>query len=194
MSNKTALVTTGATVTFKLLIERSLSVVVLEKLIGWKFEKLVVQFGPNSEELFKQLITKVGCTDVEEESEDGKISIKCCYKSLEIEGINFDRDLSKKYTLNSDLVISHGGSGSILDALRLEKKLVVLNNDQLSEGHQLDIIEQFLSHNQLVYCNDNYNEKTLCDCIDQLLRHSFEPIGQANGRVVQRIIQQVLSL
>ncbi|KAF9390287.1 N-acetylglucosaminyldiphosphodolichol N-acetylglucosaminyltransferase catalytic subunit alg13 [Podila verticillata] len=39
----------------------------------------------------------------------------------------------------ADLIISHAGSGSILEALRLHKPLIVLVNEDLMDNHQLEL-------------------------------------------------------
>lgn len=43
---------------------------------------------------------------------------------------------------NATLIISHGGSGSILEALSLEKMLVVVVNENLMGNHQTELAEQ----------------------------------------------------
>ncbi|CAO3567607.1 unnamed protein product [Mortierella alpina] len=39
----------------------------------------------------------------------------------------------------ADLIISHAGSGSILEALRLKKKLIVVVNEDLMDNHQQEL-------------------------------------------------------
>ncbi|KAF9573699.1 hypothetical protein EC968_008215 [Mortierella alpina] len=40
---------------------------------------------------------------------------------------------------HADLIISHAGSGSILEALRLKKKLIVVVNEDLMDNHQQEL-------------------------------------------------------
>lgn len=40
------------------------------------------------------------------------------------------------------MIISHAGSGSILEALSLDKKLLVVVNDALMDNHQLDLANE----------------------------------------------------
>ncbi|KAG4095541.1 glycosyl transferase [Neocallimastix lanati (nom. inval.)] len=47
---------------------------------------------------------------------------------------NFKKDLE-----NSDLIISHAGSGTILDALELNKKIIVVPNETLMDNHQFEL-------------------------------------------------------
>ncbi|KAF9585762.1 hypothetical protein BGW38_000847 [Lunasporangiospora selenospora] len=44
--------------------------------------------------------------------------------------------------MHADLVISHGGSGTILEALRLKKNLVVVVNEELMDNHQQELDTQ----------------------------------------------------
>jgi beta-1,4-N-acetylglucosaminyltransferase len=49
----------------------------------------------------------------------------------------------------ADLVISHCGAGSILEALSLDKTLIVVVNESLQENHQIELAEQL---SQEHYC------------------------------------------
>eukprot|EP00605_Chrysophyceae_sp_TOSAG23-4_P000625 GSChrysophyteH1.ASY1.ANO1.704.1 assembled CDS len=49
----------------------------------------------------------------------------------------------------ADLIISHGGAGSILEAMTLKKLLVVVVNNSLQENHQVELADAMSSRN---YC------------------------------------------
>ena len=51
----------------------------------------------------------------------------------------------------SDLIISHGGAGTILETLYMHKRLLVVVNDELMDNHQLELAEKFSQLNNLVY-------------------------------------------
>ncbi|KAF8936659.1 N-acetylglucosaminyldiphosphodolichol N-acetylglucosaminyltransferase catalytic subunit alg13 [Dissophora ornata] len=53
----------------------------------------------------------------------------------------------------ANLVISHAGSGSILEALRLKKKLIVVVNEDLMDNHQLELGSALHEQGYLVCCN-----------------------------------------
>ncbi|KAF6007759.1 hypothetical protein HII13_004430 [Brettanomyces bruxellensis] len=134
---KQLLVTTGATVTFIKLIRYTLSPRFVNELFKLKFTDHVVQYGKSAEAevLVRSFLDKLAKVFTSKEGpESAVLKIKC---------IKFDRDLVQKYTSKSDLVISHAGTGSILDSLRMKKKLVILVNDKLQDNHQLQIAKAF---------------------------------------------------
>lgn len=58
-----------------------------------------------------------------------------------------------EYVKNADLVISHAGAGSILDALENKTNLIVVVNHNLMNNHQLELAEQLYMDKHLYYCN-----------------------------------------
>ncbi|MCF1633484.1 PssE/Cps14G family polysaccharide biosynthesis glycosyltransferase [Streptococcus gallolyticus] len=68
-----------------------------------------------------------------------------------------DRDQFLTYVKSADLVITHGGTGAIVGALKHGKKVIAV--PRLSEygehvdNHQLQIIEQFQQQNFIYPCN-----------------------------------------
>ncbi|KAG0314359.1 hypothetical protein BGZ97_009359 [Linnemannia gamsii] len=61
----------------------------------------------------------------------------------------------------ADLIISHAGSGSILEALRLNKKLVVVVNEDLMDNHQQELGSALHEQHYLVCCTVSTLEKAL---------------------------------
>lgn len=53
---------------------------------------------------------------------------------------------------SADLVISHAGSGSVLDCLGAGKKLLVVINDELMDNHQVELAEKLEEEGYLHYC------------------------------------------
>lgn len=66
-------------------------------------------------------------------------------------------DQFAKLMNDSSLIISHAGAGSILESLRMNKKLFVVNNDTLMHNHQLEICRP-LAKKKYLYYSPNVKE------------------------------------
>lgn len=53
---------------------------------------------------------------------------------------------------SANLVISHAGAGSVLEALDNRKHLIVVINDLLMNNHQAELAEQLCKDGHLHYC------------------------------------------
>lgn len=62
--------------------------------------------------------------------------------------------------MDADLIISHAGSGSMLESLDLGKKLIVVVNDSLMDNHQLELATKLHDEGYLVSC-----------CVEDLMRN-----------------------
>ena len=79
------------------------------------------------DEMFTHMILQSGNSKVPQH--DSNISIS-----------TYDFKPSLHNDMNSaDLIISHAGSGSILEALSLKKRLIVVINTELMDNHQLEL-------------------------------------------------------
>ena len=62
-----------------------------------------------------------------------------------------------KLMKNSSLIISHAGAGSILESLRMNKKIFIVNNDTLMHNHQIEICRP-LEKDKYLYYSPNVKE------------------------------------
>lgn len=147
------LFTTGGTVTFHKLVDYVVDPIFIEQLQGMGFSKFALQFGNEilptthvSKEYFnervtsKQLVEKLNLSILNEFND--KLVTKFGSPSLELTVFPFAPYIND-YIAQADIIISHAGTGSILDVLRLRKPLIVVTNQDLMNDHQEDVAAQF---------------------------------------------------
>lgn len=130
--SKVCLVTTGATAPFTKLIEAVLSPASLVSFLQCGVTHILVQYGTakdvyqSSAETARQYLKQNGNE-----------------QKLDIDGLDFDsgglRDQFKLVQQTQGLVISHAGSGTILEALRFQVPLIVVPNTALLDNHQEEL-------------------------------------------------------
>uniref|UniRef100_A0A4W4GWD5 UDP-N-acetylglucosamine transferase subunit ALG13 n=1 Tax=Electrophorus electricus TaxID=8005 RepID=A0A4W4GWD5_ELEEL len=86
---------------------------------------------------------------------------QCC-PGLRMEAFSFKETISDNIRF-ADLVISHAGAGSCLEALGAGKPLLVVVNDKLMGNHQLELAKQLQADSHLLYCT--------CSTLPETLRH-----------------------
>lgn len=139
---KTVFVTTGATIPFLALLRQFVSSEVHTLLRGLGFQRLVVQYGPQLEQHDLQLYRQfMGAAAADSSNNNG----------LEVVAFDLKPNLTSDIT-DADLVISHAGTGSILDALRQNKPLIAVVNTGLMDNHQLQVASSFSANGNLLMC------------------------------------------
>ncbi|XP_077268237.1 alg13 UDP-N-acetylglucosaminyltransferase subunit [Temnothorax americanus] len=127
MSDKTVFVTVGTT-KFDDLITTVLSRAVLEALSARGYKRLILQIGNSG--------LKPDCT------------ARCGFHKIETFGLS---PSIGEYMQLADLVISHAGAGSVLEALEKCKHLIVVTNDLLMDNHQIELAEQLYKDEHSYY-------------------------------------------
>ncbi|KAE9400735.1 glycosyl transferase [Gymnopus androsaceus JB14] len=117
-------VTVGST-RFDALVQSVFSSSVLSSLSEKGYSNIVVQCG-NSEFPYVHLLAQ------------GEQSFQLEKDGVAIECWKFKPSLQVEYE-EADLVISHAGSGTILDVLRMDKPLIVVPNPTLLDNHQEEL-------------------------------------------------------
>jgi len=117
-----AFVTVGST-RFDGLVQRALSDTVIDVLRSKGYSKIIVQCG-NSD------------FDTESYEREGETWLRRGDEDIVV--WRFKASLQEEYQ-QADLVISHAGSGTILDVLRMRKPLIVIPNETLLDNHQEEL-------------------------------------------------------
>lgn len=97
----------------------------IEILVSLKVKQLVVQIGRGK---FEPRLLKTACADI-------GISVKIFrFKS------NLDSEVRE-----ANLIVSHCGAGSILEAITQRKFLIVVINESLQDNHQIELSDALLA-------------------------------------------------
>ncbi|KIV96527.1 hypothetical protein PV10_00379 [Exophiala mesophila] len=135
-SGKRCFVTIGATASFNSLIRAVLAPDFIAALKKAEYTELRVQYG-NEE---GGTIFRSGVDDLNNTS--GSQDFNVTGFGFNSTGLGSEMLAAKGRTTDDEgLVISHAGSGSILDALRIGVPLVVVPNTDLLHNHQLELAE-----------------------------------------------------
>ncbi|QLG73495.1 hypothetical protein HG535_0E05790 [Zygotorulaspora mrakii] len=177
---KTLLVTCGATVSFPKLICSVISAPFIGELKSDGFERLIVQFGKDYREEFagkldNELFIEVECSisTAELGTVNTPVSRTLMASHFEIIGIDFSSKIQHVIKEHADLVISHAGTGSILDSLRLAKPLIICVNDDLMNNHQQQIADKFESYGYVWACSAK--PKDLLRCLTRSRSEVLKP-------------------
>lgn len=117
-----AFVTVGST-RFDGLVQRALSDTVINVLRSKGYSKIIVQCG--NSDFDTALYERDGEAWFRRDDEDVVVW-------------RFKPSLNEEYR-QADLIISHAGSGTILDVLRMGKPLIVIPNESLLHNHQAEL-------------------------------------------------------
>lgn len=148
---KRCFVTIGATAPFDRLLKAVLEPTFLQTLRDHGYTELRVQYGKEGQAIFDSFSRTSGS------SSNPSLG-------LEITGFGFNKDgLTEEMRIakggpgaSEGAVISHAGSGSILDALRFALPCVVVPNTDLLHNHQMELAEElerqrYVVHGKLEY-------------------------------------------
>ena len=104
----------------------------------------------------------------------GKVIIQLghgTYKPQNCQWFTFEAPLDK-YFDQADLVISHGGPGTVFEILRREKKLIAApNRDRTDPNHQVEYLRAMAQETTaLIYCD---KIELLESCVEKVKTHKF---------------------
>ncbi|KAI5658933.1 hypothetical protein M9H77_27726 [Catharanthus roseus] len=164
-SRRTAFVTVGTT-RFDSLVRAVDSHEVKDQLYRKGYTHLLIQMGRGS-----YIPTKSG-------GENG---------SLVVDYFTFSSSIAD-YLRSASLVISHAGSGSIFETLRLGKPLIVVVNEDLMDNHQSELAEELAVRKHL-YCA---RPQTLYQTIADMDVESLLPYQPGDATPVVKLINRFL--
>ena len=141
-NKKTLFVTVGST-KFELLINTVLKDETLKQLRKYGFQKLIMQVG-NGKHEDEHLLNL------------SQAPVKFYKSNIEVHAYCYKSTL-RDDLFSADMVISHAGSGSIIESLEAKKRLIVVVNESLMDNHQFELAEKMYDLGYLLY--------TTCDAL-----------------------------
>ncbi|EXJ73854.1 uncharacterized protein A1O5_03616 [Cladophialophora psammophila CBS 110553] len=143
---KRCFVTIGATAPFNSLVRAVLEPAFLKPLREAGYTQLRIQFGNHEGET----IFRERCKSLKEAGFD---------KGIDITGFGFSREglreemlaVKGRSQVDEGMVISHAGSGSVLDALRIGVPIVVVPNTDLLHNHQVELAEALAEQEYVIH-------------------------------------------
>ncbi|XP_021282642.1 UDP-N-acetylglucosamine transferase subunit ALG13 homolog [Herrania umbratica] len=107
--------------------------------------------------------------------------------SLAVDYFTFSSSIAD-HLRSASLVISHAGSGSIFETLRLGKPLIVVVNEDLMDNHQSELAEE-LAERKHLYCA---RPQTLHQTIASMDLESLLPYSPGDATPVAKLINRFL--
>ncbi|KAL1742250.1 glycosyltransferase family 1 protein [Schizophyllum fasciatum] len=166
-----AFVTVGST-RFDALVQAACTDAVLDALAAKGYRHLVVQAGNSDFEHGARL-------------HGSGTSARTRSHGIEQEYYRFKPSLREDYE-RADLVISHAGSGTILDVLRIPKPLIIVPNPTLLDNHQQELADVLEQQGHLVASTPG----TLAHDIASFDATSLTPFPPFDGSRFARILDE----
>lgn len=154
---------------FEALIQLVLSEECIATLAQLGFSKMRLQYGRGNESIFLKHY---------------KQSI------LSITGFEYSDDLAGEMS-RAHLVISHAGTGSVLDALRIGKHPVVVVNSKLMDNHQTEIAEELFRKRHLLVSGDSDGDGFI-KALKMHQEYLFDALPEPENGILQSIIEETL--
>lgn len=108
---------------------------------------------------------------------------------IKITSYKFKPDLGPDMS-NNDLIISHGGAGSIMQALDYNKALLVVINEKLMDNHQFELAEKLYDEKRLYYTTCS----NISNCIENLDFSLLNSIKIDNSNKIYKQIECFLKI
>ena len=117
------------------------------------------------------------------------------YESKNLEMFDFiDKDKIDEYQSQADLIITHGGVGSIISSLKKDKKVIAVPRlkkyDEHVNDHQKDIVENFSESGYIIGIND---VKDLEKAYKEIKKFKPKKYIPNNGKII-KIVEDFINL
>jgi beta-1,4-N-acetylglucosaminyltransferase len=105
-----------------------------------------------------------------------------------VEHFRFSPDLNQYYN-EAEIVISNCGAGTIMENTTKGRKLIVIQNPDVTGGHEWELVRKLEKGNHLIWCRD-VNE--LLNCIEKARDMKFQKFSPERLDI-SKAIRQITS-
>lgn len=156
--------------------------------------KILITIGSMSEKKFTRLFNIIDELCEENILEGDKIIAQVGfdnYKSKNFKTFDMISDEDFKSMIDeSDVIISHAGTGTVTSCLKKDKKVIIFPRmfkyDEHYDDHQLELCEVFTRKNYAMCARD---KEELIQCINNLEKFSPKKFISNNSKINQLIIE-----
>jgi UDP-N-acetylglucosamine transferase subunit ALG13 len=140
---------------------------------------------------FKRLFSYLEKLECEEEIivQYGHSTYNLDYKSF-----SFDDNLHQ-YIKDASIVICHGGAGTMIEALKLNKKIIAVprlkSYDEHVDNHQVELCNKLFLDNYLMVAND---EQTFITSFNDIKNHVFNKYKLNNKHFNDELTKEIKNL
>ncbi|KAJ1526361.1 hypothetical protein ONE63_009509 [Megalurothrips usitatus] len=107
-------------------------------------------------------------------------------EGIKVECYRF-KDSILKDIKDADLVISHAGAGTCLEALEHHKKLIVVVNESLMDNHQTELAEKLFEDSHVFYCSP----ASLCRLLQTMDLSHLRPFPPGQTLTIAKFLDEV---
>ncbi|OCT52918.1 UDP-N-acetylglucosamine transferase subunit alg13 [Cladophialophora carrionii] len=187
-SGKRCFVTVGATAPFNSLVRAVLEPVFIKALREAGYSQLQIQYGDQSgQDTYRE---RTQLLNEQQEAPDGFEVSGFGFKK---EGLGDEMRAVKGLSPETEgMIISHAGSGSILDALRIGAPIVVVPNTDLLHNHQVELAEALAEQEYVIHGKVDDLASAIAE-VEALRRKSkkWPPLRSGEGKY-KRGLQDVM--
>lgn len=191
------LFTTGATVTFEPLLQRVVTDAFLA-FLARHFDEVVIQYGNETglKAFFNSLIQSTRVVEDYEIVNDTNDKAVTRFEKggHAITVFGFATDIHA-HIEHADVVVSHAGTGSILDALKANKPLVAVVNELLMDNHQAEVADELQRTNKLIkVTSGELPSGALEKAIEEIVEgRVFDELDAPADGVLQRVLNEEIN-
>ena len=121
----------------------------------------------------------------------------CDYKSNDMEILNLvSIDKFKKLISECDILITHGGVGSIISGLKENKKIIAVPRlkkyKEHTNDHQVQIVDNFASEGYILKLDDGEDLSYIIENINDFIPKKYESNNNSFVKLVDKEIQKYI--